>query len=1778
MTMAEQETSPLPALKAFFPEDSLSWIIPALRRESTIWSALHKPDLLAAVQDRLGDRPSRWTPTRIALTVLEHQTAADLPWPLTSFQTLPPEISQQVHQSYQASQEDELAEYRLADCTRLALGLWGEVQSGKTWQNILSEMPVENRWQPVWTIVFGLVDSQEAFLACLSPDTAVHLLFTIPEDPSSKQQTLIDTINRLDAGKQLSWLQVLADENPALTAALAAELLKGQSAQPVQLDEKILAAELNQAAGNTRQALALFQQASNQNAFLQKSLSANLNRVIAAVSTPEKSQKSWRDLLEIVQDRDQLARHGKEIASVVFSLLENEHPQAAEQLLAALQDPLPDQPELLTAMAAFALEKGQQTRAGELALLALEKTPRTAPPPRAISPLLLELGMNEECLQASQQLLEKAPNHGPTVAVYAEALCRSGDPLAAARQIEVAALMKPDRLDLQRKLAGYLEEAEDYQEAIAVRSRILSKLQKTSQAKSSSEPFLPADDLQAFARCAYAGGQYQRAAAAARQILHSQPDHGPAHSALGKSLLKLNQEEEAYQHLEKAVVAAPEREENWIALADALFSSGDPQKAVKTLQLGINAANSSAKIFHLRGKIHQAEGALAKALDAFRQSADRLEEESVPQKTAARILCDLGRAYYQLGHLDRARSTLHSLQLRYPASQEGQLTYGQVLLDLDEPRGALPYLARVVESNPRTADPYVHYADAHLRIGLNPEAAARALQQALEIEPDNQKALALIGEAQVKAGELEKALKSFQTALETSLSQHPFWGPRITLGLGKTALALGKTETALATLKDGYEKAPQHPQLIRGLAEAYRRADLNSNAVELIHKAALAAPEDEEILRWIADFGLQVNAPEESVTALKKLIKRNPDQHEFYLQLGQAQAAAGSSQKAVASFNTLSKQVEVTPNLLYQAGDALINLGELDSGLNSLYKAAHICEENPDPDGLLPGIYARLSSAYEMNGDSQQALSLLDKAIEADLDQPSWRVQKSDLLIKLEKYQAATASLKNALDLRPQDPELHYKMAEVLSRVGSYSQALYHAQESLSGYLAEGRDQDPNFYRASALTADLAAGKLDHPQAWDALAALPDPAPALKDDPDADVLHGLCLKAELSLENNQEIEAAELGNLLVSAAPQHPRVLALQARILARQGTPQEAQQTLQKAIALRKENKHLYHRFPAGTEAALGTTARELQHYEEALTHFQHATRSAPHEQRALINLIRTLIIRAEVYRLASCLRVIHHAPAARAISADAWSLLESSLQALKESDFDPGQITQFEKRGRAVLTPNLESAQALGTSASDLEEKAAVIAAYRHCRQMNLAAEFALDELDRLGEYALLDAQISLAVLKIKPEEAVRSARSALKTAQRQQSSCTPYYYILLAMAEHQAGNRQAASSAAAAALEIWPDEPRWYALAAEIALHPEETAQHLEKAIQLEPAFAGHHYAMGKALLENGTPDQAVSALEQAVTLNEDLLDAWLALAESYRRLNKTGQALECTARVLDLAEDHLPARKAAARICHQQGNYREAEQHLITLLGQDPQDTEAMSLLASTLAAQKQPEQGLSIVEKALQISENKLDLELQRASLIKEIEGPHAAVDALRLIGSRYPDQYPLILALVKTLADAGESDQAIRTAQEILHNGELSHTPDQKADLHLITGRLLRAAGQLDQAVHHLHQAKKVDRAAFEAALELGRVHQDRRQYDQALNQIQQAIKLSPQTAEAYYQAGRVLKELKQYDRAERMLRRAAKLAPNDLKIHRQLGVLVTLNLVHGEAKVEAAA
>src|SRR5690606_16900129 len=104
----------------------------------------------------------------------------------------------------------------------------------------------------------------------------------------------------------------------------------------------------------------------------------------------------------------------------------------------------------------------------------------------------------------------------------------------------------------------------------------------------------------------------------------------------------------------------------------------------------------------------------------------------------------------------------------------------------------------------------------------------------------------------------------------------------------------------------------------------------------------------------------------------------------------------------------------------------------------------------------------------------------------------------------------------------------------------------------------------------------------------------------------------------------------------------------------------------------------------------------------------------------------------------------------------------------------------------------------------------------------------------------------------------------------------------------------------------------------------------------------------------------------------------------------------------------------------------------------------------------------------------------------------------------------------------------------------------------------------------------HLSEALLYTPDSLEVHLELGKAYQSRRQFALAQKVYQEAIQLAPNDYRPYFQAGQALKESKEYLEAEVMLRRAAQLAPNELSVHRLLGAIVALNLVHNRRTVSA--
>ena len=468
---------------------------------------------------------------------------------------------------------------------------------------------------------------------------------------------------------------------------------------------------------------------------------------------------------------------------------------------------------------------------------------------------------------------------------------------------------------------------------------------------------------------------------------------------------------------------------------------------------------------------------------------------------------------------------------------------------------------------------------------------------------------------------------------------------------------------------------------------------------------------------------------------------------------------------------------------------------------------------------------------------------------------------------------------------------------------------------------------------------------------------------------------------------------------------------------------------------------------------------------------------------------------------------------------------------------------------------------------------------------------------------------------------KDALTAAQAAVKAQSDKGLCCPPAGWLppvqdgspavivnaLLAAIAFKAGEIELANQAIQTALTGWFDEPRWQALAASIQNARGDInlmITHLEQATSLDPVNLAYFMALGEAYQAKAqnqpaeadeTPlSQAIRAFEKATDLATDQSEPWMALAGAHRQAKDLAHAASCAEQAIRLAPDQAQPLILRAEIALQSGDAQQAHDRAqaAILLEDQAGAIEAAKyyenlsnpvlLLARALLSLDRPDEALDVLDKTLPSAQEPLPLLLERVQLLRRARGAQAATDALHDLSQNYPDE-PLVLApLARIMAESSQTDNAIKLAQRSLQaaaaqaavRGDyLNLDIPSQVEMHILLGRMLRQIGQLDQALHHLNEAIRLDPHLLEPYLELGRTHQERRQLTQALQIYNEATNIAPKDPRPYFQAGLALKESKDYLGAENMFRRAAALAPNDLSIHRQLGAVVALNLVHNRRR-----
>lgn len=213
----------------------------------------------------------------------------------------------------------------------------------------------------------------------------------------------------------------------------------------------------------------------------------------------------------------------------------------------------------------------------------------------------------------------------------------------------------------------------------------------------------------------------------------------------------------------------------------------------------------------------------------------------------------------------------------------------------------------------------------------------------------------------------------------------------------------------------------------------------------------------------------------------------------------------------------------------------------------------------------------------------------------------------------------------------------------------------------------------------------------------------------------------------------------------------------------------------------------------------------------------------------------------------------------------------------------------------------------------------------------------------------------------------------------------------------------------------LEDFDEAIRYYQLALDTDSYDSATiynfldtciqCQRIDDAITYFKSFVGEHpycaqawHCLGNAYHYLGLFEQAVDAFEYAIAIDKTIVEVYSDLAFSFEALGHVGEAVSTLLRACDVTDNRSHIYLLAANVYIRAENYIAAIPYLRKALVENPEDNDALAVLAFALAATDDTSQALHYIKKALRIAPDSPDVLCSAASLYDLIGNTDMAND------------------------------------------------------------------------------------------------------------------------------------------------------------------------------------
>jgi len=556
----------------------------------------------------------------------------------------------------------------------------------------------------------------------------------------------------------------------------------------------------------------------------------------------------------------------------------------------------------------------------------------------------------------------------------------------------------------------------------------------------------------------FKAGQYDQAEIGYLNVLHLDPQAGPAISRLGEIYFDQGRAGQVYPYLLRGRELQPDNLELRLKFGLFFLSAGKPPSArdEATFILDRQPQDPEAMLLLAEAATTPADIAAARV---------RLQTAASPSAETAPLLVALGTLAVREHKSPEAEADFNRAVALDPKSCAAWSALGALKWAQGDLASAEKALGSAADLAPARSSKRVQYAQFKIQNG-QVEAGRRLLLEMTTKTPDFLPAWLWLAELAAQ----EKKYPESAAFDSRVLARDPVNLAALLLD-GRLKLETGESAKAVARLEEVQKLYPQSAPVRYQLARCYLGAGDTAKAAGSLNQAINLAPDFTEAIVLLAGINLRRGDPKTAIIALKQLVQQHPDAlPQAWILLAEAYRSIGDFDQAIAVYHRVDEARPGNPQTAWLIGLIQVQQGRKDEARQAFEKALEL---SPD---YLPA----LEQLVDLDTAAKQypaALQRIDSRVEKNPTVAGLYLLRAKVHVAQQDPNQAEVALRKALELQPDSTTAYLMLARLYEATHQQDKALANLQAVLA--------KNPKNVEAWMLTAVIQDQRKDYPAARD---------------------------------------------------------------------------------------------------------------------------------------------------------------------------------------------------------------------------------------------------------------------------------------------------------------------------------------------------------------------------------------------------------------------------------------------------------------------------------------------------------------------------------------------------------------------------------------------------------------------------------------------------------------------------------------------------------------------